>query len=89
VPGIANIDPRTLVELYDAATRKDVAALERPQWRLERLMDLISHGTPLVCIKTALELMGVCAAHATMPLQPLSVEKRQIIANGLRELELL
>lgn len=89
VPGIANIDPHTLLDLYDAARRGDLAPLDRLQGRVSRLMDMLTHGAPIVCIKTALELLGVCQAHAAAPLQPLSEEKRRLIADGLRELELL
>lgn len=89
VPGIANVDPRTLVRLYDAAARGDLAALEPLQRRVGRLMDLLALGAPVVCIKTALELMGVCRHHATAPLPPLDPDRREAVAGILRELELL
>jgi len=89
VPGIANIDPHTLVALYDAARRGDVAALPPLQHRVHRLMDIVAQGAGIAAIKTALELLGVCAAHATAPLQPLPPEKREAVAAILRDLGLL
>ena len=49
----------------------------------------VSHGAPIACLKTALELMGICRHYTTAPLQPLSPEKREAVAAILRELELL
>jgi len=89
VPGLANVDPRTMLEVYDAARARDTAALARLQDRVHRLMSLVSHGAPIVCLKTALELMGVCGSAAHAPLQPLDTQKRGAIAATLRELELL
>jgi 4-hydroxy-tetrahydrodipicolinate synthase len=89
VPGIANIDPHTLIRLYEEASAGNLEALPPLQARVGRMMDLCSLGSPIVCIKTALELMGVCQAHATAPLQPLSTEKREAVAAILRELGLL
>ncbi len=89
VPGIASIDPQLMLDVYDAAVRRDLDALPPLQARVHRLMDLVTHGAPIVCIKTALELQGICSAKACAPLQPLSPEKRETIAAILRELELL
>lgn len=89
VPGIANMDPATLVRLYHAALQGDRPALESLQRRVMRMMDLVSLGAPVVCIKTALELMGICRHHATAPLQPLSPEQREKVAGILQELELV
>jgi len=89
VPGIANIDPQVMLDVYAAAQVMDVVALQRLQERVHRLVNLVSLGAPIVCIKTALELLGVCGPHAAAPLQPLSPENRERVAAILRELELL
>jgi 4-hydroxy-tetrahydrodipicolinate synthase len=89
VPGTANIDPTTLVAVYEAARRRDLEQLRVLQRRVHRLGDLVIFGAPVVCIKTALELMGVCAAHATAPFQPLGPEQRDALRARLVELELL
>jgi 4-hydroxy-tetrahydrodipicolinate synthase len=89
VPGIANMDPHTLIRLYEEASAGKLEALPPLQERVGRMMDLCALGAPMVCIKTALELMGICQAHATAPLQPLSAEKREAVAAILRELDLL
>ena len=89
VPGIANICPHTMLDVLAAAQAGDLAALRGLQERVHRLMQLATFGAPIVCIKTALELMGVCTAHVTAPLQPLPADKREAIAGILRELELL
>jgi 4-hydroxy-tetrahydrodipicolinate synthase len=89
VPGIANLDPRVMLDVYASAAAANTTALIGLQERVHKLMHLASLGPPIVCFKTALELMGICKAHVTAPLQPLSEEKRQAIAGILRELELL
>jgi 4-hydroxy-tetrahydrodipicolinate synthase len=89
VPGVANICTRTMVDIYRHASVGDAEGLAEPQQRVMRLMDLIGLGAGIVCMKTALELMGICRAHATAPLQPLGPERREQLAAILRELELL
>jgi 4-hydroxy-tetrahydrodipicolinate synthase len=89
VPGIANVDPRAMLDVYASAIAANTAALRNLQHRIFRLMSLITHGAPIACFKTALELMGICRHYTTAPLQPLGEEKRQAVAATLRELELL
>ncbi len=89
VPGIANLDPRLMLDVYAAGKAADAATLIRLQDRIHRLMALSMLGAPIACFKTALELMGVCHHYTTAPIPPLSPEKREAIAVILRELELL
>jgi 4-hydroxy-tetrahydrodipicolinate synthase len=89
VPGLANMDPACLVALYDAARARRVDEVAALQHRLLQLMRVVSFGAPITCLKTALELMGICAATCCAPLQPVGPEARERIAGLLRELELL
>lgn len=89
VPGVANIDPRCMLDIYASAITSNTSHLRKLQERVHKLMALLQWGPPLVCIKTALELMGVCTAQSTAPFQPLSQPARDSLAQQLRELELL
>ncbi len=89
VPGVANIDPATMLGVYRAARTGDREALGRLQPRVHRLMDIVQFGAPIVCIKTAMELMGLGPSRACLPLQPLDAGSREFVAAILRELGLL
>lgn len=89
VPGVANLDPRTMLDVYACALAGNTTGLVRLQERVHKLMNLAGLGAPIACFKTALELMGVCRHYTTAPIQPLGPEKREAIAAILRDLELL
>ena len=89
VPGIANVDPRVMLDVYATAMAQNTTGLIRLQERIHKLMNLSLLGAPIACFKTALELMGVCQHYTTSPIQPLGPEKREAVAAILRELELL
>lgn len=87
--GPANIDPATSVALCEAARAGRVAETYAAQQRLLSLARITTLGSPIACLKTALELMGVCSATITQPFQPVSPAARGQIAGILREHELL
>jgi 4-hydroxy-tetrahydrodipicolinate synthase len=89
IMSLANLDPATCCRLYDAAMKPDIEELRRCQRRLMRLGQIYRYGREVPCLKTALELMGVCASHATHPLLPLSSAGREAVADILRSLDLL
>lgn len=89
VPGIANLDPQVMLEVYAAAQAGNMPALIKLQDRVHRLVALSMLGAPIACFKAALELMGVCKHYTTAPIPALSPEKREAVATILRELELL
>lgn len=89
VPGIANLCPKTMMDLYAAAQAGDTAKVVGLQERVQKLMSIQSFGPPVACFKTALELMGICHCYTTAPIQCLPEAKRTAIACILRELELL
>ena len=67
VPGLANVDPRGYVRLYDAARRADWAGARREQDRLVALFQIVFQGLPHTSMgasgvggfKTAMQLMGL------------------------------
>jgi 4-hydroxy-tetrahydrodipicolinate synthase len=67
VPGLANVDPRGYVRLYDAAKRGDWAAARSEQDRLIALFQIVFQGLPHTSMgasgvgsfKTAMQLMGL------------------------------
>lgn len=85
VPGIANLDPVLSVQVYDAARRGDLKEARALQRRLTHLMRLLALGPPIVCLKTALELMGVCGKTACAPFQPLGEQAREHLRDILAE----
>lgn len=89
VPGVANLDAATMIQVYDAARAGDLPRLRKLQDRVHALMDIASLGPPIVCFKTGLEMMGVCGARAARPLQPLSPAVRDQLAEKLAHLGLL
>jgi len=89
VPGIANLDPRLMADIYETARTGDLECLKSMQSRLLSLFRVTSFGAPIACLKAALELMGVCQGHCTAPLQPPSVAARDEIAAVLRQHGLL
>jgi 4-hydroxy-tetrahydrodipicolinate synthase len=89
VMSLANLDPATSVHLFEAARKQDVDEVHRTQRRLLHLGGIYRHGREIPCMKTALELMGICGARTTHPLMPVSPEGRKAIAEILRSLDLL
>ena len=67
MPGLANVDPRGYVRLYDAARRGDWASARSEQDRLVALFQIVFQGLPHTSMgasgvgrfKTALQLMGL------------------------------
>jgi dihydrodipicolinate synthase/N-acetylneuraminate lyase len=89
IPGPANQDPGLMVDLYERGKAGDVAAVRALQPRLLSLLRILDFGPGVSCHKAALELMGVCAAHATAPFPRLGERERAGIAAILREHDLL
>lgn len=89
VPGPANLDPSLMVELYERGRAGDLAGVRALQPRVQALMRVLEFGPGISCLKTALELMGVCAAHVTAPFPRLGERERAGLAGILREYGLL
>lgn len=89
VPGVGNLDPGLMVELYERGRGGDVAGLKALQPRLYSLLRVLEFGAGVPCLKTALELMGVCGPHVTSPFPLLSERERAGLTAALREHGLL
>jgi 4-hydroxy-tetrahydrodipicolinate synthase len=94
VCGGANLHPRLYVELYEAAVRGDLNLVHKLQHRVLRLSArLYSVGDPpsgyLTGLKCALSCLGLCCDRLAEPLHALPEERRRIIQQHLRDLELI
>jgi 4-hydroxy-tetrahydrodipicolinate synthase len=94
VCGGANLDPRLYVELFEAATRRDLAQVHRLQQRVEYIVRNIyglgvTHGYWLKGLKCALSCLGICENVLAEPLHGLGEPERQVIQRHLEELGLI
>jgi 4-hydroxy-tetrahydrodipicolinate synthase len=83
VVSIANVAPKESVALYNAAKARDIDEVHRLQKLLLRLSKVYTYGQGVSGMKACLEILGVCSAHTTSPLLPISdaakVELRQLL----------
>ena len=91
VAGGANLFPRTFVDLYDAATAKDVDKVRSLQERIMHVSSLIygvgHHNSSFVKgVKCALSLMGICSGTLAAPREPFNASDRAIVRERLIEL---
>jgi 4-hydroxy-tetrahydrodipicolinate synthase len=89
VPATANIAPRLLVEIYEAAARGDHAAAQAAQRRLNPIRLGLALGTAPGGVKAALALLGMSIGPCRSPVGPLSPEKQQKMRAALEEAGLL
>ena len=85
----ANIAPRRMRDLYDAATGGDPDTAAAIDAELAPLYAALSVAPPAVAAKTALELMGVVAATARLPMVAASDAERAAIGAALEGLGLV
>ena len=89
VISISNVAPKEAVALYNAAKGRDIDEVDRLQKWMIKLSKLYSYGQGVSGIKACLEIMGVCNAHTTSPLLPLSDDAKAELKELLAELGLL
>lgn len=89
VVSTANIDPKSCLDFFEACLQQDVDEMFRLHDRLDTLTQILSYGSPVSCIKAALEIMGVCSSTACAPFAPVSDEARAGIRQILSTLSLL
>lgn len=89
VPASGNVAPKLVVELYNAVKSGDLVKAKDCQYRLTPLRNAFALGSFPVVIKEALDLLGFEVGPARLPIQPLSVEKREQLKGILQDMELL
>jgi len=89
VMSIANVDPKTPVQIYEAAKKGQIGELKKLQLKLLSLGKLYSYGTAASCLKACLEIMGVCHGYTTSPIMPVSESDRNELRQLLKEHELV
>ena len=93
VGGGANVFPKLLVDLYEAATRGDQAETERLQAQLRTLSVIYGDGQYGACavrgIKCALSLLDICDEQMAATFRQATAEQRAATVTALKELKLL
>lgn len=98
VPGLANVDPRSYVRLYDAACRGDWATARAEQERLCRLFEIVRVSLPRTSVgaagvggfKTAMMLLGIIADNVmALPQRTLEADEISSVAEILKTVGLL
>ncbi len=86
VVSISNVAPKESVALYNAAKARDIDEVHRLQKLLLRLGKMYTYGQGVSGMKACLEILGVCNAHTTGPLLPVSEaakdELRQLLSDA-------
>ena len=91
VPGGANIRPRLLVDLYEAAVARDMGRIEQLEPRLAQIDRIyrLGPGIPSIIrgMKTALSCMGICSPRMAEPFGSHTPAERAEIQRILSEIE--
>lgn len=72
VISISNIDPKTSVQLYDAAKNGNIDEVQRLQARVLKLSKLYTYGAGVSCMKACMQILDICRDYTTSPLMPLN-----------------
>jgi 4-hydroxy-tetrahydrodipicolinate synthase len=83
VPATANVAPRLLVDIYEAAIRGDTTAAKAAQVRLNPIRLGLTLGTAPAGVKAALELLGESIGPCRSPVGPLTPANRQKMRDAL------
>lgn len=89
VSACANVIPRLLVSLYDAAQKGDYQAGLELQQKVSRLRLAFELGVFPEVIKEAVNIMGFDVGHCRMPVTPMRPENRSKLAFLLKDLDVL
>jgi 4-hydroxy-tetrahydrodipicolinate synthase len=89
VLGLANIAPRMIVSMYEAASGGELATAWELQDRLMQLFLIQRHKSFLAGLKGAASLLGLCGARICLPFEPLTAEqlgkvRETLLAIGLQ-----
>src|SRR5438093_3949595 len=83
VPATANVAPRLVVDIFEAAIRGDHGAAKAAQMRLTPIRLALALGTAPGGVKAALSLMGISIGPSRSPVAPLSPEKQHTMRAAL------
>ncbi len=83
ITATANVAPKLVVEIYDAYMEGDMVRAQKCQDQLAPLRLAFELGTFPVVIKEALEMIGIEAGPARMPVGPMKPDKRAELFNVL------
>ena len=84
-----NVDPRVPVEIYEAFMAGDHKRALEAQYRLAPLRIAFGLGTFPVVIKEALNMIGIDAGPAVLPVGPMTPENREKLRKVLAEMGML
>ncbi|MFV0405758.1 MAG: 4-hydroxy-tetrahydrodipicolinate synthase [Propioniciclava sp.] len=76
ITAVANIYPRTLVEIYEAWKAGDIATARARQDALRPIRNCFRHGNPNTVVKVAANLAGAAVGPCRAPFNHLSAEAR-------------
>ena len=89
VISISNVDPKTAVQLYNAAKERKIDDVCRLQKQVLGLSKLYSFGAPISCMKACMEILGLCRDYTTSPLLPVSEDAKRELRELLVEYGLI
>ena len=89
VAATANVAPALLVGIYDAVKSGDIDKARKLQYDLFPIRKAFALGTFPVVVKEAMNIMGLPAGPARLPVQKLSPEKRRELKKVLSDVGLL
>jgi 4-hydroxy-tetrahydrodipicolinate synthase len=85
----ANVDPRVPVEIYEAFVAGDHKRALEAQYRLAPLRIAFGLGTFPAVIKEALNMIGIEAGPAVLPVGPLTPENREKLRKVLVDMKMV
>jgi 4-hydroxy-tetrahydrodipicolinate synthase len=89
IAATANVAPKLVSEIYEAYIRGDINRAKQAQAKLAPLRSAFSLGSFPVVIKEALKLIGIDVGDAKAPISPLSKDKKEILKDILKEINVL
>ena len=94
VPGGANLFPRLFVDLYEASLNNNQQKIQELREKLMQIETMIydvgDHNSKYFkSIKSAFSVMGICSDYVAMPFKKFDSEQKQIIAQNLKEMDIL
>jgi 4-hydroxy-tetrahydrodipicolinate synthase len=89
VAATANVAPALIVGIYEAVKSGDIGRARELQYKLFPIRKAFALGTFPLVVKEAVNMIGLPAGPARLPIQPLSPEKKQELRKVLSDAGLL